>query len=249
MGLLDILNGMQNGPRGQRQPTPPGQGGGMSPLMMALLGLLAYKAVKGLSGSGAPAGAPPSSLPPGSRTADSGGGGGLGDILGGMLNGPRGAPGGAPQPTPPTTRAGAPGGGDLGDILGGMLGGSRPGGGPMAGNAGGPGGGLGGLLGGLLGGAAAGSVLNGGLGQILQDLQRSGQGRAAQSWVGRGQNEQIAPDDLANALGADTISALSQQTGMSRDELLEGLSQNLPDFVDQLTPDGRLPTDEEASRW
>jgi uncharacterized protein YidB (DUF937 family) len=251
MGLLDILNGMQNGPRGQRQPTPPGQGGGMSPLMIALLGLLAYKAMKGLGGSSTPAGAPPSSLPPGTRTAE-GGGGGLGDILGGMLNGPRGAPGGASQPqtqpTPTNTRAGAPGG-DLADVLGGMFGGGRPGGGPMAGNAGGPGGGLGGLLGGLLGGAAAGSVLNGGLGQILQDLQRSGQGRTAQSWVGRGENEQIAPDDLANALGADTINTLSQQTGMSRDDLLEGLSQNLPDFVDQLTPDGRLPTDDEASRW
>ena len=48
MGLMDILNGMQNGPRGQRQPTPPGQGGGMSPIMMALLGLLAYKAMKGI---------------------------------------------------------------------------------------------------------------------------------------------------------------------------------------------------------
>ncbi len=111
------------------------------------------------------------------------------------------------------------------------------------------GGGLGGLLGGLLGGAAAGSVLNGGLGQVLQDLQRSGQGRTAQSWVGPGKNENIAPDDLANALGADTISALSQQTGMSRDDLLQGLSQNLPELVDQLTPDGRLPTEDEASRW
>jgi len=249
MGLMDILNGMQNGPRGQRQPTPPGQGGGMSPIMMALLGLLAYKAVKGMTGSGTPAGTPPSSLPPGTRTAE--GGGGLGDILGGMLNGPRGNPGGAPQPLPPGARTGAPGGGGLGDILGGLLGGGgggRPGG-PMAGNAGGPGGGLGGVLGGLLGGAAAGTVLNGGLGQVLQDLQRSGQGRTAQSWISRGENESIAPDDLANALGADTISTLQQQTGMSRDDLLSGLSQNLPDFVDQLTPDGRLPSEEEASRW
>jgi uncharacterized protein YidB (DUF937 family) len=236
MGLLDILNGMQNGPRGQRQPTPPGQGGGMSPIMMALLGLLAYKAMKGFGGSNAPAGAPPSSLPPGTRTAE---GGGLGDILGGMLGGPGGSAG----------RAGAPGGGGgLGDILGGMLGGGRPGG-TMAGNAGGAGGGLGGILGGMLGGAAAGSVLNGGLGQVLQDLQRSGQGRTAQSWVGRGENEQIAPDDLANALGADTVSALTQQTGMSRDDLLQGLSQNLPELVDQLTPDGRLPSDDEAQRW
>jgi uncharacterized protein YidB (DUF937 family) len=207
MGLMDILNGMQNGPRGQRQPTPPGQsGGGMSPIMMALLGLLAYKAMKGFGGSSAPAGAPPS-LPPGTRTAE--GGGGLGDILGGMLRGPGGGAG----------RASAPGGG-LGDILGGML-----------------------------GGGAAGSVLNGGLGQVLQDLQRSGQGRTAQSWVGRGENEDIAPDDLANALGADTISALTQQTGLPRDELLQGLSQNLPDFVDQLTPEGRLPTEDEAQRW
>jgi uncharacterized protein YidB (DUF937 family) len=238
MGLLDILNGMQNGPRGQRQPTPPGQGGGMSPIMMALLGLLAYKAIKGFGGSGAPAGGTPQSLPPGTRTAE--GGGGLGDILGGMLNGPGGA----------ANRAGAPGGslggGGIGDILGGMLGGGQQPGGMARGNAGG---GLGDILGGMLGGAAAGTVLNGGLGQVLQDLQRSGQGRTAQSWVGRGENEAIAPDDLANALGADTISTLTQQTGLSRDDLLAGLSQNLPDFVDQLTPEGHLPTDEEASRW
>jgi Transglycosylase associated protein len=43
MGLLDIVNGMQNGPRGNRGLG----GGGMSPITMALLGLLAYKAVKG----------------------------------------------------------------------------------------------------------------------------------------------------------------------------------------------------------
>ena len=221
MGLMDILKGMQQGPRGQRQPTPPGQGGGMSPIMMALLGLLAYKAVKGgglgniLGGGTAPQPQPqpqPQSLPPGTRTAQ--GGGGLGDILGGMLGGPRGSTGMAP---------------------------------PSAGASGG--GGLGGILGGLLGGAAAGTVLNGGLGQVLQDLQHSGHGREAQSWINRGQNEQIAPGDLANALGADTISALQQQTGMSRDDLLQGLSDNLPDFVDQLTPDGRLPTEEEASQW
>jgi uncharacterized protein YidB (DUF937 family) len=239
MGLMDILNGMQNGPRGQRQPTPPGQsGGGMSPIMMALLGLLAYKAVKGMTGSGTPTGAPPT-LPPGTRTAE--GGGGLGDILGGMLNGPGGAP----------NRGATPGGGGLGSILGGIFGGGQQPGGMARGAppGAGPGGGLGGVLGGLLGGAAAGTVLNGGLGQVLQDLQRSGQGRTAQSWVGRGENEDIAPDDLAKALGADTISALSQQTGMGRDDLLQGLSQHLPDLVNQLTPDGRMPTNDEASRW
>jgi uncharacterized protein YidB (DUF937 family) len=202
MGLLDILSGMQGGPRGQGQ-TPSGQGSGMSPIMTALLGLLAYKAL---------------------------GSGGLGSILGG------GGPGGSP----PGAR---PGGGGLGDILGSVLGGSSA---PSGGAA--PGGGLGDLLGGILGGGA-GNVLNSGLGKVLQDLQGSGHGRAAQSWVGRGHNEDIAPGDLATALGADTIGALAQHTGLSQDDLLSGLSQNLPNFVDQLTPEGRLPTDEEASRW
>jgi uncharacterized protein YidB (DUF937 family) len=36
---------------------------------------------------------------------------------------------------------------------------------------------------------------------------------------------------------------------MSRDDLLNGLSQQLPEVVDQLTPDGRLPTEQEAARF
>ena len=76
----------------------------------------------------------------------------------------------------------------------------------------------------------------------------SGHGKVAQSWVGTGQNEEIAPDDLAKAVGADTLDALAKQTGMSRSDLLEGLSQQLPELVDQLTPHGRLPNADEAGR-
>src|SRR5262245_50531926 len=159
MGLMDILNGMQNGPRGQPQPSAPGSSGGMSPMTMAMLALLAYKAFKNFGGSQAPAGTTRPPLPGG---LGSGGGGGLGDILGGLLGG--GPSGGSSQ---------------------------------------------------LPGGRSPGSVLNGGLGSLIQDLQNSGQGRVAQSWVGKGRNEEIAPNDLAKALGADTINALSQQTGMS----------------------------------
>jgi len=99
-----------------------------------------------------------------------------------------------------------------------------------------------------LGGAAAGTLLSGGLGSLINDLQNGGLGRAAQSWIDRGPNQEVAPADLKNALGADTLDALTRQTGLSREELLQGLSQNLPDFIDQLTPNGRLPTEAEASR-
>jgi uncharacterized protein YidB (DUF937 family) len=217
MGLVDILNGMQNGPRGQRQPSPSGGRGGMSPIMMALLGLLAYKALKGRGGQTAPAGTGQAGrVPPGGTQNAGTSGGGLGDILGGLF-------GGRPGSTPAGTATGAKPGGSLGDLF--------------------PGG-----LGGVLGGTAAGSVLSGGLGNIIKELQDSGHGRVAQSWVGTGPNEDIAPKDLANALGSDTLDSLSKQTGLSMNDLLAGLSQHLPDLVDQLTPNGRLPTEQEASR-
>jgi uncharacterized protein YidB (DUF937 family) len=128
----------------------------------------------------------------------------------------------------------------------------RPGGNIGAGLPGGGGGGLGDLLrgplGGILGGAAAGTVLNGGLGGLLKQLQQNGQGDVAHSWIGPGANKTISQDDLAGALGGDTLDTLAQQTGMDRDDLLAGLSRYLPRFVDELTPDGRLPTEEEAER-
>jgi uncharacterized protein YidB (DUF937 family) len=181
MGLLDVINGMQQGPRGPSNPNAQ-SGGGMSPMTMAILGLLAWKAIKHLSGNPAN----PSQTGPSPS----------GNVAGGM-------------------------GGGLGNILKGGLGG-------------------------LLAGGAAGSVLSGGLGDLLRQFQQNGQGEVANSWVGTGPNKQISPDDLANALGADQINALSAQSGLSRDELLAGLSRHLPDVVNHLTPDGRLPSESEV---
>jgi uncharacterized protein YidB (DUF937 family) len=192
MGLMDVLNGMQNGPRGPRAPsTGNSSGGGMSPMMMAMLGLLAYKALKSFTSG-------PSAAPAGQAPAAPSTGGGLGG-LGGLAGG-------------------------LGDVL------------------------KGGGLGGLLAGGAAGSVLSGGLNDLLKQLQQSGQGQTAQSWVGHGPNQEISSNDLAKALGADQINTLMSHTGLSREDLLAGLSQHLPDVVNQLTPDGRVPTEQELSQ-
>ncbi len=160
-------------------------------MTMAILALLAYKAVKHVTSGGqsSPAPAPETSSADGGR-------------LGGMFNGA------------------------LGDLMKGPLGGA---------------------LGGLLTGGAAGSVLSGGLGDLVKQLQQGGQGDVANSWVGTGPNKSITPGDLANALGPDQISTLTSQTGMSKDELLAGLAQQLPNVINHLTPDGRLPTEKEAS--
>ncbi len=193
MGLADVINGMLAGPRGQ--PQAPQPSGGMSPITIALLGLLAYKAFKGsgTSGGGQPA--------PGTTRGDAGG---LGGLLGGLFGG-----------------AGATQGG-LGNLAGG--------------------------LGGVFGGASAGSTLTSGLSNLINDLQNAGHGQTAQSWVGTGPNQPIAPNELAKALGEDTVQSLSNQTGMSPSDLLAALSRHLPEVVDRLTPEGRLPTQSEAQQ-
>ena len=91
-------------------------------------------------------------------------------------------------------------------------------------------------------------MLSGGLDQLIKGFRDSGHGKVAQSWVSQGPNDEIAPSALADALGSDTIDALTKQTGMGREELLAGLSKQLPQLVDQLTPKGRLPTEGEASQ-
>jgi len=181
MGLLDVINGMQNGPRGQPAPK---SNDGMSLMTKAILGLIAYKAVKHFSGGQSGA------QPAGNASA-------------------------TPTSSPANTaKAGLPGG----------------------------------ALGGLLAGGAAGSVLSGGLGDLLKQFQQSGHAETANSWVSKGPNKQISPGDLASALGADQISTLISQTGLSREELLSGLSQQLPEVINHLTPEGRLPTEQEISR-
>jgi uncharacterized protein YidB (DUF937 family) len=169
MGLLDVLTGMRNGPRGYSG------GGGMSPITMALLGLLAYKAVKSFGGGGPRAG---------SGMATSGGG--------------------------------------LGDLLKGGLGGA----------------GLGGL----------GGILSGGLGDLVKQFQNAGKGDVADSWVSTGQNKPIAPADLSKVLTPEQIAFLTERTGLSREELLAGLSEQLPQAVDELTPQGRLPAPQDVER-
>jgi len=103
-------------------------------------------------------------------------------------------------------------------------------------------------LGGMLGGASAGSVLSGGLGELIDRFKQSGHSQTADSWVGREANQPIGPTQLEQAIGPDVLNTLSQHTGLSREELLSRLTRELPTAVDKFTPEGRLPTEEEAAR-
>jgi uncharacterized protein YidB (DUF937 family) len=150
--------------------------GGMSPIMLGLMGLLAYRTLKGK--------------------------GKLADMLG-------------------TNQPGA------------NQAGTDAGGAPTTGG-----------LGGVLGGGALGA----GLKDLLDRFRQNGQDDKVQSWVSSGANKSIAPDEIEKSLGEERIQWLMEQTGMPREQLLDGLSGELPQAIDKLTPDGHLPTDEEISR-
>jgi uncharacterized protein YidB (DUF937 family) len=96
------------------------------------------------------------------------------------------------------------------------------------------------LLASQMRGASAGQQ-GGGLGGLVDQFRRNGLEDIMNSWVGTGQNQAISPRQLHQALGQDTIDDLSQQTGMSHDDLLAQLSKVLPGVVDKLTPNGEVP--------
>ena len=85
----------------------------------------------------------------------------------------------------------------------------------------------------------------GGIGGLLESFQRGGFGDIIKSWIGTGPNKAISPDQLHQALGADTVNDLAQETGMPKEDLLSQLSKLLPGLVDQLTPHGTVPADDE----
>jgi len=132
------------------------------------------------------------------------------------------------------------------EMLGGLT--QSPSGQTGGGSQGSQGGGALGNLGGLLSGASVGSVLSGGLRDLIERFKQNGQGTAVDSWVKTGPNQPVGPEQLQQAIGPEVLNTLSQQTGLSREELLARLTRELPAAVDKFTPDGRLPNEDEAAR-
>lgn len=93
-----------------------------------------------------------------------------------------------------------------------------------------------------------GALLTGGLMDLVHQFRGAGKGDAAESWISRGPNQSVSPSDLSKVLTEEQVAFLTERTGLSRQELLAGLSQRLPQVVDELTPEGRVPTAEEMQR-
>ena len=111
--------------------------------------------------------------------------------------------------------------------------------------------GSGGLLdeiGQMFGSGNSGRNLSEGLGTLVDRFRTAGQGAKANSWVSTEANRELRPDELEKAIGDETIDELAGKTGLSRAEIVKRLTAALPETVNRLTPDGRLPSETEAQR-
>ncbi len=81
----------------------------------------------------------------------------------------------------------------------------------------------------------------GGLNGLIETFKSKGLGDIMSSWISTGKNLPISPDQIKQALGSDKIQQIAEKVGVSKDSALQNLSQLLPQIVDKLTPDGKLP--------
>jgi uncharacterized protein YidB (DUF937 family) len=140
-------------------------------------------------------------------------------ILGHVFGGSKGAGAPAPQQLPPLDGA------HQGSVDAGGLGS------------------LGGIIGSIaasLGGASSGSAVSTGLEALLNQFRQAGLGKAAESWVGTGENHPISTDQLKSALGNGKIADIAKQAGLSPEVLSQLLAQALPKLIDKLTPGGKI---------
>jgi uncharacterized protein YidB (DUF937 family) len=103
-----------------------------------------------------------------------------------------------------------------------------------------------GVIGGLVGAEMAGVVngliqRHGGIQGIVDQFQKQGLGATVQSWIGNGPNQPITAEQIRQALGAEGLKGLAAKAGLSTQDLAAKLSTILPQAIDKMTPDGKVP--------
>ncbi len=82
---------------------------------------------------------------------------------------------------------------------------------------------------------------NGGVAGVLDKFRQGGYADQADSWQSAGQNMPLSGNALQEVLGSGTIGQIAGQLGMSHGDAAGGLAQMLPQLIDQFTPNGEIP--------
>jgi uncharacterized protein YidB (DUF937 family) len=88
----------------------------------------------------------------------------------------------------------------------------------------------------------------GGLSGLVQQFASKGLGDIVNSWVGTGQNLPISADQITHGLGSNLINQLAAKSGLNAQDISSQLSKLLPQVVDKLTPQGKVPEGDVVSQ-
>ena len=82
----------------------------------------------------------------------------------------------------------------------------------------------------------------GGLGGLIQKYEGAGLGPVIASWIGTGDNQPVPADALHGVLGSDLVQQIAAKTGLPIDQLLPQIASHLPQLVNEMTPNGEVPS-------
>jgi uncharacterized protein YidB (DUF937 family) len=82
---------------------------------------------------------------------------------------------------------------------------------------------------------------NGGLNGLIQQFSSKGLGDLVSSWVGTGNNLPISAEQIQHVLGSDTVKNIASKMGVDANSAASQLSNLLPQVIDKLTPNGKVP--------
>jgi len=80
----------------------------------------------------------------------------------------------------------------------------------------------------------------GGLEGVLEKFNQAGLGNLVASWVGKGENLPISPNQITEVLGGTTIADMAAKFGLTPEMLSAQIAEHLPNVVDKMTPDGKV---------
>jgi uncharacterized protein YidB (DUF937 family) len=81
----------------------------------------------------------------------------------------------------------------------------------------------------------------GGLAGLVKLFNQGGLEKQMASWISTGKNLPVSADQIMSVLGQGRVEELAKQAGVGGQDISGGLAQMLPQIIDKLTPDGKLP--------
>lgn len=88
---------------------------------------------------------------------------------------------------------------------------------------------------------------SGGVRAVLERFRHKGLGPHADSWVSTGGNRKLRAEEADEVVGGEELSQVARQIGVPERDVALGYAEIVPELVDQLSPDGRVPPEADAA--